>query len=174
MEFPLLFALLIGLFSSLFASTLVIALLYSLKPTIKISPEIAKKEDHEGNIAYHFKVINKSWFKVFDVKVQLSMLEEYNVQKGQNVRQAKIKLVHDYSWHIDSNFRNKKATYALIFYTREDLEAKWDSSRISFQLKIIAKHALSGFGKVFTQTYYTKGNYIKNGMFEWGNSFNIS
>ena len=101
------------------------------------------------------------------------MLQEYNVQKGKNVRQTGIKLIHDFAWHIDSNFYNKKATYALIFYTKEDLEAKWDSSRISFQLQLIAKHALSGFSRVFTQTYYTKENSIKNGMFEWGNSFNV-
>lgn len=38
----------------------------------------------------------------------------------------------------------------------------------------MARHSLSGFSKVFNQTFYTKEAYIKAGKFRFGDSFEVT
>src|SRR5450432_2126843 len=56
-----------------------IVVLICFKPKIKISPFICKPKLPEGEPPYYqIKIVNKSWFNAFDVKVELHLLEKYS------------------------------------------------------------------------------------------------
>ncbi|MBI2003880.1 hypothetical protein HYS72_00245 [Candidatus Pacearchaeota archaeon] len=164
----------IGISTSLIASIFFIILLSYLKPNLKISPYIAKRHDTRGDNAYFFKIVNKSWFfKAFDIWVELLLIEPFIVEGGTNIRATEIKLKHQNAWCIDSRRSREFATYAHLYYTNENIEELWDSERKNLELRVMAKHQLSGFKRVFVQKYYVKHHSIKNGSFKYGNHITI-
>ena len=125
-------------------------------------------------ITYLIKVINRTRNKIFDVKAEVHLLQPINVEGGTNYRWKKLKLVKDTNICINRfDTKDKDASYAMIYVVSDDLEEIWKepSSRINFT--IVARHNVSGFGKVFSKDYYTKAS-IKKGTFCFGNTFKIS
>lgn len=172
---PLLIALVTGFVTSVFSSLFLYLMMWSLKPDVEISPKIAHYTLH-GQDRFHFKVINKTWFnRVINVKCELLLLQDVNVDGGTNVAIITIPLVTDQTWYIKRRCLSEKGSYAAIFSTTENLDERWsnpNTQRLQFQL--ICKHALSGFSKVFAFTYYRKQACIVNGAFAFGDTFRIN
>lgn len=60
------------------------------------------------------------------------------------------------------------------FRTYEDLDKIWDDDKNCFlRFRYFATHSFSGYGKVFTHNYFVKKHSIKEGSFEFANSFKI-
>lgn len=167
-----------GFIASIFSSVLFYLFLWALKPSIRLSPVIChqKLETREGEIAaYGFKVINDTPFhRVIDVKIELLLLEDVNTAGGTNVFLQSLKLRKDQVWHIKSKQAKERGAFAYVFFTEEDLETSWTKHHQWIQVQLFCKHALSGFSKVFIQTYYTKNSCIFNGKLKFGDSFKIS
>ncbi len=167
-----------GFVTSVFASLFFYLFLWLLKPNLRLSPVICHQKlmtrDGEKEV-YGFKVINDTLFhKVIDVKVELLLLEDVNTAGGTNVFLQSLKLRKDQIWYIKSKQSKEKGAFAFVFYTEENLGAIWTKEHQRIQVQLYCKHSLSGFSKVFAETYYTKKSCIYNGKFKFGDSFNIS
>ena len=170
----------LGVLSSLIASfVFIFSLLFFLRPRIKISSNISRRtgffEDKE-KITYMFKVINLSWFSAYDVSIELNCLESYPVKDGMNfrftplqMRRSKINFIP----YFRPNWLKKKyGEYAMIFVTQEDLATILEDEKKSIQLQITLRHGVTGLSKVYNMDY-AHHTLIKNGHFQFGNSFNI-
>ena len=123
---------------------------------------------------YGFKVVNDGIFhRVIDIQCQLLLLEDVNTDGGTNVLIQTLKLRNEKMWYIKRKYMSEKGSFACVFLTTEELLKLWDSDKKRLQFQITCKHALSGFSRVFTSTYYTKTS-IKNGKFAFGDSFKIA
>ena len=67
-------SILIGIFSGIISSLLFLIALFLLKPRIKISDKICTNSEF-GNTYYFIKTINKTWWTIYDIKVELSLLQ---------------------------------------------------------------------------------------------------
>lgn len=144
-------------------------------PKISISEYICKTEINDQT-NYLFKIVNNTDCEIFDLKVELTLLQPYNSETGKNIKAKDIKFV-------DANFyylrkKDPKDVYnlhALIFRTTEDIENLWgqDENHKELRITVIGKHSLSGFNKVFTQTFLTKSK-IVNKKFNAGDDIGVS
>ena len=164
-------------FERIFCSlVLLFILLIILRPNVQISPYIAKKDfdtDTDG-YEYLFKVINKSFFPLFDLKVSLIKLVPFVAEGGTNFRTFEIKLrVVNLGFISGFRFRDTEAKYATIFVTNEDLEEILNDDQSKILLSITCRHGLSGLSKIVTQEF-TSISKIKDGYFVFGNNTNIS
>ena len=75
-----------------------------------------------------------------------------------------------------SRYKNQDNTadYALVLGTRQNLELIWNKDSQYIEVKVHAKHSFSGIYKSFNQKYFTKNTCIKDGMFNFGLTFDIS
>ena len=72
------------------------------------------------------------------------------------------------------NKKDKNGNYALVVTTRDDIESKWNNASQFLEIRVHGKHSFSGINKSFEKKYYTKKNCIKDGMFNFGKTFDIS
>ena len=145
-----------------------------LRPSITLSGEICKSVDNIGTF-YGFKLLNNSIFNVLDVKVEVILKTPFNSNGGLNHSMRWIQLRKD-SMLLFPRYKKKDvhADYALIVATRDDLESLWTDQAQFLEIKVHGKHSFSGISKSFTLKYYTKKNCIKDGMFNFGRTFDIS
>lgn len=175
------FASILAGFSSSFV--FIFALLFLFRPWILISPKIsvlkpqAKSGGPDTETTFYIKVINRSHFSAFDVKVELSLRTPVNgVEGSQNYRDTAIKLVkseYPYIPRFIPRWCSPSYTeYATWFSTTEPLQEKMEENQSStLELKVICKHALTGLGKVTRKKYSVRD--IKYGMYKSGNTFEI-
>lgn len=159
---------------SIIASIIFLFLLFFLRPRVKIAEKIAFK-----NGQYTLKVVNRSFFKLIDVHVELVVLKPFNSGAGKNLRIQGIELKKHRIWYIAAKpFREKKSHYGshAIIFSITDNEAieNWDSEKgETLHFKVIAKHGLSSFMKITTFKYHDKEDDIVKGKFGFGNNCEI-
>lgn len=168
-----------NLFCSLLASFIfIILLLYFLKPQIKIVEKIAFKnikiDGDEGQDAYLFKIINKSFFSAYEIKAQLS---SYKIIQGENgiidhhythipLRNDNVPHIEAYSWFRDDG-KN-----CIVFITYNQISKLLKNENGNIELLISAKHGLTGLTHIFKFSFTTE-SYVKNGKFKSGNCEDI-
>lgn len=160
--------------TGILASLIFLFLLFFLRPRILIADQIAK---YNGN--YAIKVVNRSYFKLYDVNVELVLLKPFNTYGGKNLLIERLDLKKDRIWYIAGKpFREKNSAYgthAIIFKCDEDLEKKWESDKgVVLHFKVIAKHGLSSFTRIETKKYHDKETDIKNGKYTFGKKCEIN
>lgn len=64
-------SLIIGIISGIVSSVIIYLLVFCVKPKIKISDDIARYTDENDNDVYRIKIINKSYFSVFNLNYSL-------------------------------------------------------------------------------------------------------
>lgn len=170
----------LGICASLISSLIFIfILLFFLRPRIKICAEICKKVgffEEASTITYMFKVVNLSWFSAYDVTIELNSLESYPVKNGMNFRFTPLKMKHDklnfMPYYRPKWYKKKYGDFAMIFVTYEDISKILEHEHKSIQLQITLRHGVTGLSKVYNMDY-AHSSLIKNGHYEFGNSFNI-
>jgi hypothetical protein len=78
-------------------------LLYSMRPNIKISKSICYlKMSPENHYWYVFKIVNRSFFSTYDIKIRLEKMEPVMVNKGKkiNYRIVEISTSSNYLNHL--------------------------------------------------------------------------
>jgi len=163
-----------GLISGIISSLLFFWMMSMLRPSITISKQLCKYADDKG-IFYGFKLLNHSSYNALDLKVELILNTPVNSHGGSNHSCEWIKLRKD---GLLTFSRYKKqdntADYALVLGTRQNLELIWSKDSQYIEVKVHAKHSFSGIYKSFNQKYFTKNTCIKDGMFNFGLTFDIS
>jgi hypothetical protein len=92
---------------------------------------------------------------------------------GSNLQGRDIKLKDNFIAYVPSERDTDQFSLpAVRIRTIEPLEETWLDESSFIRLTIIAKHALSGFNKVFVQDYPSKDR-ISSGKFLSGNSVEL-
>lgn len=165
-------SILTGVAASLSASFVFLWVLYTFKPKIEISPYIAD-QTVDGHHRYAFKIINKTKSTVFDVKVQVLLIEPVQVHGGPVNSVKELKLLKDHFFEIGPfDLKDSDAHYALRFATDDDLAGLWSSNTAFLRVNIVSRHAMSGFSKVESYIFNTTGS-IKEGKHEFGTSIEV-
>lgn len=172
-------ALLFGIVTSVIGSIAFIILLWMLKPSIKISNSIARtkqsdKETGEEKDIYLFKIVNNSWFfSLYNLEVSLFVVRKETVEGGINSRFDRLNIKKEKITRIPNKSSDKSdAFYAQILTSSEPLYSHLRRKDNYIELQIMARHALSGFSKVFTQPFHTQ-SCVSEGEFAHGDNFSI-
>ncbi|MEX2574899.1 MAG: hypothetical protein WD317_11405 [Balneolaceae bacterium] len=167
-------ALLVAVLTSVIGSIAFFVLLWMLKPNIGISNQIAHYNGSDDQDIYLFKIINKSWFFcLYNIEVSLSLVRKETVEGGINSRFDPLLIKKNRITQIP-NLRSNgdDAFFAQILTSKERLSLLLSSNDRYLELQIMARHALSGFSKVFTKRYHTPSCVVR-GKFVHGNDFSI-
>lgn len=172
----------IGVGASLLASFIFLFLiLFTLAPSIRISPYIVKRDGiqnrNEPNTVYVFKFINKSFFKSFDINLELFKLERLPQEDGKwdtrfkrmEMVESSLKFVPGY-WYFGEI--SKTANFAVLPKTFENIESHIDDDHVYLQLQITARHGLTGLSRVFKKDFALASQCIKNGKHKHGKELN--
>jgi hypothetical protein len=153
-------------------SLMVVGFLYLLRPSIDISPFIA--EQGAGNDkTFGFKIINRTPYPIVDISAELVLVTPKNVPGGTVHAGREIPLLRSRFFELDKfDAKDKDANYALRIGCGEDIRRLWQSDEQLLRLSIIAKHSFSGFSKVVSKNFHTKGD-IKSGKHRAGNSLEV-
>ena len=163
----------IGITTSFIASIFFLIFLALLKPKIKISRYVCTNQ-YNGKQRWQFKIVNYSFWKVYDVKAYLKLIRPYNVDSGQNGYIDYIKLRKDSLPHISGIFSGGTLkTYAVQLSTFEDVAQLLDDNSKYLQLEIVGRHAFSGFSKVFVKKFGDKDVFLKKGKFQIGRKTDV-
>jgi hypothetical protein len=163
-----------GLLASLFF--LIIASRF--RPRLKISTHIAKMPPSAfGNCnsgactGYAVKVLNTSHASSIEIKARMSLVSQSHVKGGFIGASEDFTLRKSELFELPGKGKDPEDS-AFRFVTHDNIELNWDDDHY-FVLSLFAKHALTGFGKVFTQRYDFRGDSVKEGVFDRGESMEI-
>jgi hypothetical protein len=163
-----LYSIALGILSSVIASVIFLLTIYRFKPTIKISPHIARSTDSAGKF-FSFKVINDSPRPVVDVRVDVALTSRASVPDGTVHWTKQIPIVKDYAFHLGpKSADDHEAKYAFRFVTECDLDELWKGDAETIRFRVIATDALTGFRKCEFMEFRLPRTCIKDGMHEWG------
>ena len=170
----LVIALVVGIGSGTVSSTIFYILLRGLKPSIEISPYVARV-DRGGTVYYDFKIINKSKRPLIDVRAHASLANLVYAEGGPVFETAKIPLIRDHYFELNGfDRKDQYADYALRFATTYDLNGAWSNDSNHLKLRVIATDSVSGFSKAFVKQFATKRNSIKDGRHQFGEGLDVS
>jgi hypothetical protein len=168
----MLHSILTGVAASLVASLLFLWALCKIKPKIEISPYIAD-QTIDGRHRYAFKIVNKTRSRVFDIKVQVLLIQPVQVHGGPVNNVHEIKLLKDHFFEMGPyDSQDVDAHYALRFGTDYDLRTRWHSDTQYLRVNVVCRHELSGFSTVKSVVFNTKG-IIRVGKHEFGTGLEV-
>lgn len=161
----------LGLLLNILASAIfILLLLFLLKPKIKISHFICK------NDGFQFKIVNRSFFTAYDVKVELCInLKALSNDGMLSNNYRPISLTVNSVFQIPPFrplFIRSSTPNAVRFRTYENLDAILAESEKSIIFMVSARHGFSGIPGVFSHEYFDVTD-IKIGEFTSGNKFNF-
>lgn len=157
------------------SSVLFLALASHVKPRLVISKHIARLPEEacrDLGGGYAVKVVNNSKRSATEVKARLTLVRRVNVKGGQINRTDDFPLVKDWIFELPAFDKKKAEDSAFRFITREDIEALWIGDNYIL-FSVSAKDSLTGFGKVFSCSYYHKKSELIQGEFAIGHSMEI-
>ncbi len=160
-------AFLISTISSLLVSFIFLwFVLHKLRPIIKISSHVCRRPEKYDNNGiednrnkYSFKIVNKSIYDTFDINVELLLLTPINHTGAKsNLASRHLSVRTSNMTHI-SRFRRKDShldpfkRFAILIHTNEDLDNFLKVQNSFVQIRITARHGLSGLAKTFEQHF---------------------
>jgi hypothetical protein len=165
---------LVGVGARLIAAFLFAYAAFRMRPNLQVSKEVCRNSSPADGTQYLIKLLNKGRRSAYDVRARLFLLHPRGVSGGTVRRREEIPLVVDETWEIPKfNKNDKGAEYAFRFRTNKDLTSRWSADRnatLVFQVRAV--DSFSGFPKVVRQEFHRVED-IKDGDFEFGDSFGI-
>lgn len=129
-------------------------LLTFMRPRLLLSPNICFKEG-----GYWFKIVNRSIYHAFDVKIELfKMVPVPNVGGRSNVNIYPVKL-RTSDWTSMNRFRKKYndkdpfSLFAQTIFTDEDIATPLKKNGTYLVLQVTARHGLTGLADRFVQQF---------------------
>jgi hypothetical protein len=164
----------VGLLSGVVSSFAFLALLFSMRPKVAISDLIARTI-YDGQKAFVIKIINRTWWRLYDIQAELAHLKFENVTGGQNVYSKPLDLKKNHIWAVNSRHAwrsDVNAEYAVLFVCLSDLDTLWTSDSM-LEFRVMARHSFSGFSSLMKRRFYRAQSSIREGAFKFGNSLEI-
>lgn len=169
----ILLALLLGVVSS----GIFFLVLKRLRPSVKVSPVIAKGQSLGKRTVYRVKIINKTRAPLIDIQAQLHVFEDYPSQGGAIWKTVPIQLQRASPISIGPyDKKDPDADYAYRFLTFEDLDSVWsDDSKQFLRFRLLCRSAFSGISGFFQQDYkLPKRTSLVEGDFSKGDTFEVT
>ena len=170
----------ISVYGSFCASfVFIFSLLFIMRPSIKVSPFIVKSDyDYDPNeeLFYMFKVVNTTWFPIFDIELSLFKVTPYPAENGKtNNRVVKLDFKIDRLKHIPRApiFGHGNGTCACLFRTYEDVLSILCREGDKVRIEITAKHGVTGIPRVFQEEFVHR-KCIKDGPFNFGKDIGVT
>ncbi len=158
---------LVGILSSVAASCIFLLCLYQLRPSIDFSPCIADQSAAIGVTEYAFKIVNRSKWSAVDLDIEVSLVTPIAIAGGTALKNTPIVLRKNHLFELQGyDKKDKDGRYALRFVTTDDLNNICKTESDYYVASVKARHAFSGFTKVFSQQFI-KSN-IKKGKHAFG------
>ena len=141
-------------------------------PTLTLSKQICKERGKD--VKYFFKFVNHTNVPIFDIWLRAVLCTPVGKTDGQDVRARELKLRSSRYSHVPCEQKtDHNAIHAVQVRCLDDLEELWISESSYVRFEVVAKHELSGFSKVYTETYHSK-ELIVEGKFGFGNELNVN
>ncbi|MHA4742353.1 hypothetical protein [Dyadobacter sp. MSC1_007] len=176
--------LLFNLSCNLIASTIFLFIVFVLlRPRIAISEIIAKSDSGaDGQPLFFFKVCNRSFFRAYDIKIELYQVSVVR-NSGNHLKLQSIEIYKSIltppslgKFPLADRFQKarqgKNYEFALQFRTKDDLESILGDNHKFVRLQIEARHGLTGLQSIFVQDYDDK-SCVMRGAFQSGKNFKI-
>ncbi len=164
--------LLIGASGSLVASIVfLLCLFYGFRPKIRISPHIAKHINDKGVPAYVVKIVNDTRYPLVDLRIELVLLRPRTISNG-SIDDLDILVRHD-RFQLDSQSDAAEPFGNEACYTFPRLEDHWKEPGQHLVFRVIARHSLSQFSRVFLQKYEVRESALRDGQFANGSTFEV-
>ena len=152
-------------------------LLYIYRPRVEIWPIIAENDEiDKGKIAFSFKIRNKSWFRAFDINIQLFEVITIASNNGyRNYRHIELKMKTQ-QWSYISKMKSrlfypKFSDNYLIFRTYENLNQILNDQTKFLQFEITLRHGLTGISAIHIREF-VRGS-VTPGIFQSGRKIAI-
>jgi hypothetical protein len=169
----------ISFLSSLLSSSIIIFVIFKFfKPNVKIGDSISK-EIIEGVTEYRFKFYNNSFFGA--VNVTASLVYGTPTEEGDeniNLQYEEINLTKKESFYIPpfikTNKKTKTAPHCITIGIQDPVKLEELINKYGHILvfRLNLTHQLTNISATIEKTYNRK-DVIKDGKFEFGNTFNI-
>ncbi len=164
---------------SLIASfSFILVLLRYFRPNIIIVNGIARSDspfDDRDDICFGFKIINRSFFSVYDITAEASY---FTVMQGENniinkvYSNIPLKKSHVSSIKRRRLINKEYGDNCIQFFTYEDLGLAMNSQKKHIQFQVTCRHGLTGLSKVNTREFVRSSD-IQDGSFLSGNHHGI-
>lgn len=170
-----------GVIAGIISSLVIFFCVYNVKPQIKISDYIAKKNEN-GCSSYYIKVVNCSRFQCIAVSYELTMHTPYGMHncKVDDISSTKRPITMLYGFlKNDKNTRTEYAIqigydlskYECLLDNSTENQEKFSNNVAHLTFTIMGQHRLSGSWGVVSKNFYR--NSIVMGKFETGKSTKI-
>ena len=150
-----------------------------LGPKIKISPNIchsklpldSNKNPNEEDYFYVFKIVNNSFFPVYDIEIILNKMVPHMTNNGDKINRRSIQLKTNVTKVSHLPRKRKKEGYGDHAYqlrTDENLTKIIKDKNIKLVLSVKSKHGLSNLSRVVTQEFNSENSIHKDAEFKFG------
>jgi hypothetical protein len=176
-------SLIVGIIGSLLVSVgFLWFILNKLRPKIIISPAICLSTesyiDEAGNgkqrNKYTFKIVNQSKYEAYDIIIELFVMQPINhIGANSNLKSKRLAIRTSNMTSIN-RFRSKNnkqdpfSMFAILIHTNEQLEPLLAAENSFVQLKITARHGLSGLAQTFEERFPNETCIKTNHKFKHG------
>lgn len=166
-------SILVGIVSGLLASYIFVKYYIQKNvPNVVISSYISFIE-HKGRNVYMFKFVNKTDVPIFDVRLELTLMQSVGALDGRDIINDDISLADDFFSYIPTKDNNDiHSLHAYRAHTDEDIRQIWGNNTSFLRLTIMAKHSLTGLNKVFFRDF-NHNSCIDDKDFEQGDNLNL-
>ncbi|MFJ4099838.1 hypothetical protein [Amycolatopsis japonica] len=161
----------VGVLSSVVASAVWLVALRGLRPAIEISPLIA--QDPERSNSYHVKIINRSRRALVDVSFDIAIIRIARTRGGTVDMRKTVRVAGPPPLIIPAR---KKDGTDNIYRLRVDADLRGTleiDDRHSVRIRIFARDAWSGVGRVAERRYHDPGTEIAVGKYAKGSTFDV-
>ena len=153
----------------------ILLLLKTMRPKLKIS-EKACYSEIDGIKYYVFKIVNMSYYDLYDIRIKLTRKTPYLANKGSkiNYQLNDLNLSSNHEDHF-AKFKWKKGygDHALLLRTDHDLESDIRDNDISVRLTITARHGLTNLTRIKSQDFNSINQIFKEKEFKFGRSLDV-
>lgn len=162
-------SLIIGIISGIVSSVIIYLLVFQVKPKIKISENIARYTNENGDNIYKIKVINKSFFAVFNLSYSLHYCHR---QPDGIIHIIEIEPLKSSLFYISQKCffdKDNKHAVRISYNIDKDKYPLDENSYLKFT--IIATHSFTNTTS-YKEATYNRDDII-DGMFETGDSMKV-
>jgi len=171
-----------GLASSAGASYIFLLLyINKLRPAFEIGSQIAWENGEDGRTLYRIKLINKSSYRAYDIKLNFYKVTSTNAGGSTSTHSTPAQIYHFEEIPLRSNRidllekydpKDPKAFYALQVGCFEPLVDKWHSNCF-LRITVSGVHSLSGLRGSQTLDFPNAKSSLREGVFYNGSDLNV-
>lgn len=145
-------------------------------PRIEISPTISRCKNSKTNeTVFKIKLLNRGRRDAINIQLRLDIVEVGVVQGGRIDRAHQIQIKSPTIFLLRRfDKKDENARHACRVTCAENLDQVWSKENTQLRIRILAEDSIWGTIRVFERIYDRKIVSIKDGEFDFGDTFDIN